>query len=280
MLIMNYLEIHFILTSATESNKEIVTALVSHLEFESFMHDEVGVKAYILKSSYVENSLTGIFEILDFGVEYTIKEIEQENWNATWEENYFDPIVIGDQCIVRAPFHKGFEKLPYEIIIHPQMSFGTGHHETTSLMVEQILKTELEGKKVLDMGCGTGILAILCKMRKSGTTLGIDIDQWCYDNSLENAELNNVDIDIEIGDVSLLENRKFDIILANINRNVLLRDIKEYAKCLDAGSKLLLSGFYEHDLELIMKEASANGLKNVTNNFKNKWTVATFVKEM
>lgn len=276
---MNYLEVDFSVAPATAINKEIVTALISGLKFESFVEEESGVKAYILKSDYDESELTGIFDGMEFSVNYSVKEIEQENWNATWEENYFQPIQIGNECVVRAPFHTDYDKAKYEIVIYPKMSFGTGHHETTSLMLQKILDVDITGKTILDMGCGTAILAILCKMKGAGKTLGIDIDQWCYDNSIENAQLNDVEMDVEIGDAALLEGRKFEIILANINRNVLLNDIKVYAKSMEDGATLLMSGFYSRDLDLIKAEAEKNGLRFIESHFKNDWTVAEFKKQ-
>ena len=202
----------------------------------------------------------------------------QTNWNAEWEKN-FNPIIVDDLVSIRAPFHNN-PNVKYDIVIEPKMSFGTGHHETTHMMVQHLLQLKLENKKVLDMGCGTGILAIFAEMKGAKPIDAIDIDNWCYLNSIENAERNNCNsISVYEGDASLLKNKNYDVIIANINRNILLNDIKIYANCLSSGGILLLSGFYKEDFTIINKEAENQKLKLDGELIKNNWMSLKFVKQ-
>jgi ribosomal protein L11 methyltransferase len=209
-------------------------------------------------------------------IDYTVKEMEDKDWNEEWEKNYFKPIKIGDKCIIRASFHEAEPGFQYEIIIDPKMAFGTGNHETTYLMIEQIFNLDLKGKKLLDMGCGTAVLAILAKLRGASEVVGIDIDQWAYDNALENTKLNHTeDIKIGLGGAEKIkEYGDFDVILANINRNIILADIPTYARSLRPGGTLLMSGFYKEDLPLIEDACVKNGISLEGFAEKNKWTVA------
>ena len=238
---MNYIEFNFKVTPLQPAS-DILLAELGELGFDSFVETEDGLQAYILEEYYKEDLLKYVFVLNnpEFEITYNTKTIEQVNWNAEWEKN-FTPIVVSDNCRVRAPFHdKGNEE--YDIIIEPKMSFGTGHHATTHMMIQHILKDDFIGKKVLDMGCGTAVLAILAEMRGAEPLDAIDIDEWCYLNSIENAERNNcTKITVEQGDASLLSNRKYDIIIANINRNILLNDMKTYAKCLSKDCLLYTS---------------------------------------
>lgn len=195
------------------------------------------------------------------------------------EKNFFRPIVIGDRCVIHSTFHEDIPKAAYDIVINPQMAFGTGHHETTSLIIGELLDSELKGKSVLDMGCGTSILAILARMRGAQCCTAIDIDEWCVRNSLENIELNKMDrIDVSQGDASSLTGKgPFDVIIANINRNILLNDIKHYTACMRSGSELYMSGFYVEDIPLIRKEAEKHGLSFVHHKEKNRWAAVKFV---
>jgi ribosomal protein L11 methyltransferase len=256
---------------------EILIAELGYAGFESFVETEEGVTAYIQKDEWNPNILDDI-NILDsdeFKIEFTFSEIEQINWNSEWEKN-FDPIEVDGKCTVRAPFHpdKNFE---YEIVIEPKMSFGTGHHETTFMMLQFILENDFKGKSVLDMGCGTAVLAILAEMRGASKLDAIDIDEWCFENSLENIERNNSEnISVFLGDATLLSDKKYDVIIANINRNILLNDMDTYRKCLEKGGILYLSGFYNEDLPIIKEACNNLGFTFVENKEKNKWVAAKF----
>ena len=198
------------------------------------------------------------------------------NWNTEWEKN-FEPIMVNDTVSVRAPFHEKTD-LPYEIVIEPKMSFGTGHHETTHLMIQQLLSADLKDKTVLDMGSGTGILAIMAELRGAKSVDAIDIDDWCYENAMENAERNNCKkIRVFKGDAALLADKNYDVIIANINRNVLINDLPVYYKCLNKGGILLLSGFYREDIPFIKKAATGLGLKESDLLEKNNWISLKFV---
>ncbi|MBG27015.1 MULTISPECIES: 50S ribosomal protein L11 methyltransferase [Croceibacter] len=276
---MNYIEFNFKVTPLQPAS-DILLAELGELGFDSFVETEDGLQAYILEEYYKEDLLKYVFVLNnpEFEITYNTKTIEQVNWNAEWEKN-FTPIVVSDNCRVRAPFHdKGNEE--YDIIIEPKMSFGTGHHATTHMMIQHILKDDFIGKKVLDMGCGTAVLAILAEMRGAEPLDAIDIDEWCYLNSIENAERNNcTKITVEQGDASLLSNRKYDIIIANINRNILLNDMKTYANCLSKDGIIYLSGFYDEDLDLIKSECTNQGLTYVNHYVKDQWVAAKFIKD-
>lgn len=241
---------------------EILIAELAEVGFESFLETDDGLTAYIQKKDWQESILTDIhvLDSVDFNINFTFEDIEQSNWNAEWEKN-FHPTVVDNMCVVRAPFHKAIN-VPYEIVIEPKMSFGTGHHETTHLMIQQLLKSDLHGRSVLDMGCGTGVLAILAEMKGAKPIDAVDIDNWSYLNSLENIKRNNCKhISVFEGDVQLIRQRKYDVIIANINRNVLLKDIHTYATSLNENGVVLLSGFYLEDLPVIEKECNRNMLK-------------------
>ncbi|HBC04701.1 MAG: 50S ribosomal protein L11 methyltransferase [Aequorivita sp.] len=256
---------------------EILIAELGYAGFESFVETEEGVTAYIQKEEWSPNILEEI-NILDsdeFKIEFTFSEIEQINWNSEWEKN-FDPIEVDGKCTVRAPFHpnKNFE---YEIVIEPKMSFGTGHHETTFMMLQFILENNFEEKSVLDMGCGTAVLAILAEMRGASNLDAIDIDEWCFENSLENIQRNDCkNISVYLGDASLLDGKKYDVVIANINRNILLNDMEAYRKCLAKDGELYLSGFYKEDLPIITEACNNLGFTFVENKEKNKWVAAKF----
>jgi ribosomal protein L11 methyltransferase len=275
----DYLEFKFKI-SPVELGSEILIAELGYVGFESFVENEDGISAYIKSEDYSEGMLEDI-QILDsdeFDVSYTSKEIEQVNWNSEWEKN-FNPIVVADKCSVRAPFHEKPDT-EYDIIIEPKMSFGTGHHATTHMMLQHILNNEWEGKSVLDIGCGTGVLAILAEMKGAKTVDAIDIDNWCYLNTLENVERNNCkNISVYEGTAELLEGKQYDVVIANINRNILLEDIPTYSKCLSSGGKLFLSGFYTEDIPVIEEVCNKNGLIFENKLVEDNWTAASFIKE-
>ena len=274
-----YLEYHF-KVNPPQPWTEILIAELGELGFESFVEQEDGVKAYIQKGDWNEGILDGVFVLSssEVEIEHTFKEIAQVNWNAEWEKN-FDPIVVDDTCAVRAPFHKAYN-VPYEIIIEPKMSFGTGHHETTFMILSYLLKHDLEQQTVLDMGCGTSVLAILAEMRGAGRVDAIDIDEWCVENSEENIQHNNCkNIKVQLGDASAIPSQEtYDTIIANINRNILLTDMPVYERALKKGGTLFLSGFYQNDLPLISEACEKLGLSLVDSKERNEWIAAQFVK--
>ena len=278
---MDYFELKFKISNDSETIGDILSAELAEIGFESFVNNEKDFLAYIPANLYNESLIKPIIEDIPVkaDIDFEANLIKGKNWNEEWEKNYFQPIIIGNDCVIRSSFHQNVPKAKYEILIDPKMSFGTGHHETTSLVIAEILKADLKGKSVLDMGCGTCILGILSSMRGANPILAIDIDEWCYENSLENLKLNNIsNIEVKQGDAKLLENKHFDVILANINRNILLNDIKTYVKCLSAGGELYMSGFYENDIPVIEKECNKYSLRLSHYEKKNNWVVVKFVK--
>ncbi len=257
---------------------EILIAELGYAGFESFVETEEGATAYIQKEEWNENILEDI-QILnsdEFEITYTLEDIEQINWNEEWEKN-FNPIVVDNTCSVRAPFHEK-PNTTYDIIIEPKMSFGTGHHETTHMMIQHILKNDFTNKSVLDMGCGTGVLAILAELKGAKPLDAIDYDNWCYLNSLENVERNNCEhITVLEGDAGLLVGRKYDVIIANINRNILLNDMETYVSCLNKNGALFLSGFYNDDISVIKAECETHLLKFEEKLERNNWVSLKFL---
>ena len=273
-----YIEYNFTIFPK-EPATEILIAELAAVGFESFVENQKGVTAYIQKKEWNPTILKSIFILNsdEFSINYNQNELEQTNWNSEWEKN-FKPIQVDNLVSIRAPFHEN-PNLKYDIVIEPKMSFGTGHHETTYMMVQHLLELNLKGKKVLDMGCGTGILAIFTEMKGAKPIDAIDIDIWCYKNSLENIERNNCKhISVFEGDASLLIHKKYDVIIANINRNILLMDMKTYTNCLQKDGILLLSGFYQKDVSIIEKEVSKYNLKLETLIEKNNWVALKYIK--
>ncbi|MCL9769932.1 50S ribosomal protein L11 methyltransferase [Flavobacterium sp. HXWNR69] len=273
-----YIGYHFTV-HPLEIGSEILIAELGEKAFESFIETETGISAFVQKDLWDETILDDI-QILsnpEFKIEYTFEEIEQVNWNEEWEKN-FEPIDVDGKCHVRAPFHEK-TNAEYDIVIEPKMSFGTGHHETTHMMIQHLLETDLVGKKTLDMGCGTAILAILAEMKGAQPIDAIDIDNWCYLNSIENAERNNCKhISVYEGDASLLIGKKYDVIIANINRNILLNDMQQYVACLNENGILFLSGFYTEDIPVISESCTSKGLTYVKQFERNNWVALKFIK--
>lgn len=257
---------------------EILIAELGGVGFESFVETQDGLKAYIQKDDWDVSLLDEIYILnsAEVSIQYEYKEIKQENWNAKWEEN-FQPIVVDEQVTVKAPFHQTPDT-QYTIVIEPKMSFGTGHHATTHMMLSFLLEDELEGLDVLDMGCGTSVLAIMAKKKGAAYVEAIDIDPWCYENSLENVARNNCsDIVVKQGDASILGAQRFHSIIANINRNILLSDLETYKSVLHGSGTIYLSGYLEEDQKLI--EEACNNLGGSCVKFKSRegWIAAKFV---
>ena len=264
--------------SPKEPATEMLIAQLGYVGFESFVEQDYGVTAYIQKQEWNSKILEDVFLLHsnEFNITFEHNEIAQTNWNEEWEKN-FNPIQVDDLVSIRAPFHTN-PSLQFDIVIEPKMSFGTGHHETTHMMVQHLLALDLDTKKVLDMGCGTGILAIFAEMKGAKPIDAIDIDSWCYENSLENIQRNNCNhITVYEGDASLLK-EKYDVIIANINRNILLSDMKTYTDCLNENGVLLLSGFYKEDIAIIEDEVTKHGLTFETMIQKNNWVALKYVK--
>lgn len=276
---MEYTEVRYSLSGKSD-NAEYIIAVLGELGFESFVEEENQILAYIQSDLFNEKNLLEN-DMWNDSVDtsnFSWKVIAERNWNEEWEKN-FNPVTING-CHIRAPFHESKPNAEYEIIIEPKMSFGTAHHETTALMIKYILETDFTDKTVLDMGSGTGVLAILAGMRGGKELVAIDTDEWAYLNSIENFERNNINnVSVYQGDASLLNNQYFDIILANINRNILLNDIHTYSKCLNSGGLLFLSGFYTNDLDAIKACCELHDLAFLSNKEDNNWVAACFIKK-
>jgi len=275
---INYIGYSF-KVSPIEPGVEILIAQLGEAGFESFVENEDGVAAYIQENDWNTEILKDI-QILnsnEFKITFEEEVIEQINWNSEWEKN-FNQIQVDDLVSIRAPFHEN-PNLKYDIVIEPKMSFGTGHHETTHMMVQHLLQLDLTNKKTLDMGCGTGILAIFAEMKGAQPIDAIDIDNWCYQNSLENVERNNCKhISVFEADASLLMNKKYDVIIANINRNILLNDMASYMNCLNDDGIILFSGFYQEDIPIIDAEVSKYGLTLYKIIERNNWVSLKYIK--
>ena len=273
---MKYFEVNFIAQPCNETITDVLAALTAEIGFESFVPDEKGMQAYIQQSLFNEEALKEVirnFPMEDVSLSYTITEPEDKDWNEEWEKNYFKPIKINNDCIIRASFHEDEPGYKYNIIIDPKMAFGTGNHATTFLMISEMLKLDLEGKELLDMGCGTAVLAILAKMKNASRVVAIDIDEWAYNNALENIKLNHTEeIQTALGGAEKIDEfGKFDIIFANINRNILLNDMHVYKAHLKDGGTLFMSGFYTEDIPAISEECNKNGLNLVSYSEKDNW---------
>jgi len=277
---MIYIEAYFKI-SPLQPAMEILIAELSEIGFESFVEEEEGLKAYIQEPMFESGSLNDLFALQspEFNITYEHKTIADVNWNAKWERDY-ESVIIDDRCYIRAPFHPSKPEIEFEILIEPKMSFGTAHHETTAQMIQLLLVEDVKGKSVLDMGCGTAVLAILAKLKQADRVVAIDNDEWAFNNAVENVGTNNFsEIEVYQGDAALLKNQVFDVILANINKNILLADMEAYANSLSKGGNILFSGFYEDDLNDIKNKALESGLLYVSHLSKNKWIAVKFSKK-
>ncbi len=272
---MDYKEVIFKI-SPIEPWRDILLAYLGELPYDSFVEEEKGLKAYILTKDFTKAVLEELCAGLDAQISFEVKDIQKQNWNAFWESD-FEPVRVGDTCGIRADFHEPLG-VEHEIIITPKMSFGTGHHATTLGMIQQMLQIDFSGKRILDIGCGTAVLAILAEKLGAIETQGIDIDEWAYKNALENLKMNMCcNIQITIGGAEKLKGF-FDGVLANINRNVLLNDMPQYSAALKTGGFILFSGFYSEDLMLIKQRALDCRLEYIQHTNKENWVVAQFEK--
>lgn len=273
-----YIVFKFVIAPLYPGN-EILVAQLSNLGFEGFIEKSDGIEAYIMDKYYKESLLeeVQILRNTKFSIQFSFKKVEPINWNSKWESSY-DPVIVNNKCIVKAPFHQTFG-YDYEIIIHPKMSFGTGHHETTNMMIQLILDTQLLNKSILDVGCGTAILSILAEKRGAQSIHAVDIDEWSYENSLENIKLNKCKkINIFKGDIFLVKHKKFDVIMANINRNILLEQIPQYVSCLNDDGFLFLSGFFEDDISKFKLKIASLNLTLCSKISKNGWVAIKLKK--
>ena len=285
MITMNdYTRVKFTVTPNEEVATDVLAALLAEVGFESFVPEEEGMSAYVPQALYDAESIAAVvagFPMEGYCITYENEFIEGEDWNAEWEKNYFQPIVLGEECVIHSTFHKDVPAARYDILIDPKMAFGTGYHQTTCHMLRAILASDMAGKSVLDMGCGTALLAILARKHGAADVVAIDIDEFAYENAKENIVLNGTpDIEVRLGGADAIkENDSFDFVIANINRNILLMDMVNYVRCMHSGSQLFISGFYTDDMEVLKEEAARHGLQYVDYAEDNRWAMMRFVKE-
>lgn len=277
---MDFISVHFYFKNQI-LNKEILIAFLDLLGFESFEDDDNGILAYIQENNFNECAVKKLLQehFSNMEINYNYEKISNQNWNELWESNY-KPVIIKGKCVVRAPFHKIDPAIKYNIIIEPQMSFGTAHHETTAMMLEYILEHNFKGSTVLDMGCGTAVLAILASMKGAKKITAIDNDILAYQNSISNIKKNNLsNIKVIYGDATKLKGKYFDVIFANINRNILLTDMQYYTETLKKKGRIYFSGFFEKDLNLIRKKSLEFKLEFINKKSNNNWVAAYFNKK-
>lgn len=282
---MNYNQVDFTYRSSIDTGiiNDVLAGELGGIGFESFTEGENGLSAFILEKTFDEIALKqtlSVFPLEGVDISYTVQFVPGQDWNEEWEKNYFKPILIDRECIIRASFHDPAPGMKYDIVIDPRMAFGTGNHETTYLMIGEMLKLDLQASDVLDMGCGTAVLAILAAMKGASRVVAVDIDEWAYNNALDNIRMNHTpQIDVRLGGAEQLSAAgTFNCLFANINRNILLNDIRNYVQVMISGSILFMSGFYVQDIPAIRKESEANGLRFVSFSEKNNWAAVRFEK--
>ena len=279
---MQYIKAIFRFESIEDYQQDLLISDLADLGFDTFEDSENGFTAFVIATNFNEQELKDLLVgyANDFSVAYTLENVADENWNAEWEKN-FSPLIVDDICYVRATFHSPQSKYPYEIIIDPKMAFGTGHHQTTTMVMQYILTADLKDKAILDMGCGTGILAILAAKLGAKSLVAIDYDDICYESTLENATLNNVtNLTALCGSKEVIPNEEYDVIFANINRNILLDQIHRYAEVLKLGGRIFFSGFYlEPDLSMIKQECAKYGVNYIDHKQNGDWVAAQFGKK-
>ena len=272
----DYRELRLDLNPCSEDATDILAAFLAEIGFESFVPDADGLTAYVKTELYDENALAEALSAFPFDAEITrkVETIEGRDWNAEWEKNYFKPIVVGERCVIHSSFHTDVPQAEYDIVIDPKMAFGTGHHATTSQVISALLDIDETGLTVTDMGTGTGILAILCSMRGATEVNGVEIDPAAWENAVENVALNGQEshVTLHLGDASVLPTLpKADLFIANINRNIITGDLDSYVAAMKPGATMLLSGFYEHDIPVIMETAAPLGLREVSHTTLKDW---------
>jgi ribosomal protein L11 methyltransferase len=277
---MNYTEVDIKLNPYSQQIAEILTALLADMGFDSFTEKEDGLLAYIPTEKVSETELANFINSISLEVEisYDVHHIEDQNWNKKWESN-FEPITVERFCRIRASFHSPDPEFTMELVIEPKMAFGTGHHQTTWLMIYEMFQIDIDNKAVLDMGCGTGILAIVAEKRGASSVTAIDNDRWAYENAIENAEKNSCNkIKTVLGDASALGSEKFDVILANINLNILVSDMPTYINNMNSGGLLIMSGILTDDIFKLTKTAKQQGLNITQSKSKNGWALLSTIK--
>ncbi|MDE5727320.1 MAG: 50S ribosomal protein L11 methyltransferase [Duncaniella sp.] len=271
----NYIEVRFDINPCSEVMTDILAAMLADEGYESFVPDQEGLTAYVKEELFCREKLTEVRDSFPMAADITTRDtlVEGRDWNAEWEKNYFKPIVVGEECVIHSSFHKDVPECRYDILIDPKMAFGTGHHATTTLILRRLLATDLAGLKVVDLGPGTGILAILASMRGAAHIDAVEIDEFAYTNAVENVRLNNAaNIHLHLGDASVLASiRDTDLFIANINRNIITADLAAYADTLAPGASVVLSGFYEEDIPVILKTAEPLGLRYADHTVLDNW---------
>ena len=272
----DYTEVRIDMSPCNETMTDVMAALLCEHGYESFVPDESGMTAYIKLEDLDKKVLDEVTAELPFDTSVTVKceTVEGRDWNQEWEKNYFKPITVDGKCVIHSSFHTDIPSMPYDIVIDPKMAFGTGHHQTTTLIIRRLLELPLEGSSVIDMGTGTGILAILAAMRGAGPVTAIEIDEFAHVNAVENVSLNrHPEINVVLGDASALAGvEPVDLFLANINRNIIVGDLQVYASRLKEGGTMLLSGFYEDDIAIVLDEARKHGLEYVGHTVLERWS--------
>lgn len=279
----DYVELRFDLDPCEEYMTDLLAAMLADAGYESFVPDESGLTAYVRESQYSVEAVDAIVESFPFepAISHTAKRIEGRDWNSEWEKNYFQPIVVGGECVIHSSFHTDIPKCRYDIVIDPKMAFGTGHHSTTSLIIARLLDMSLEGVSMVDMGTGTGILAILAAMRGASPVAAIEIDEFAYTNALENIRINShPEIVMLNGDATALSTLEFkaNLFVANINRNVITADMEAYAEATAKGGVMLLSGFYVEDIPVVREAAERCGMKYVDYTEQKNWACVKLLK--
>ncbi|MCM1319744.1 MAG: 50S ribosomal protein L11 methyltransferase [Muribaculaceae bacterium] len=286
----DYQELRIDIKESSETITDLLASDLADVGYESFVPDETGLTAYIAADAFDPEVVEQIIAQFPIEIEVTVSDerVEGRDWNAEWEKNYFQPIVVGGECVVHSSFHKDVPEAKYDIVIDPKMAFGTGHHATTSLIIEYLLELAPRDKSLIDMGTGTGILAILAYKLGANPVTGIEIDEGAWQNAVENAAMNDASaIKLIHGDARALTqftlmdanpDMHADILLANINRNIILADMREYAAALKPGGTMILSGFYTQDVPLLEESAKLHGLKKVDQKSRDNWCAVRFIK--
>lgn len=276
---MNYRVYKFV-CNPRQPTADILVSELADLGFESFVQTELGVDAYVPQPDEDAEAVRRLVASLTngFRVDYTAQTIAEQNWNAVWEADY-EPVKVGKKFRVRAPFHPEDRDVEYDIVIQPQMSFGTGHHHTTALMLDLLGRMDVSGKTVLDMGCGTGVLAIAAALMGAAKVVAIDTEERACENTRDNARANEVELEVRHGGAEVLKDELFDVVLANINKNVLKSDMEHYERVLAPGGRIAFSGFFDVDVEELTLCAAKYNLVPAVDKRKNHWACLQFQKE-